>query len=124
MRGQSAYFPRPSLWWQATVQLWSSGALAPALVATAKTFYASCCGISCGVATTSTTLVVSGGCWQAVTTGPSTDRWSIAADVHGSALDLYVLCPAEPIAHDTFTATPTTLTLFSYDTVTTYTKVH
>lgn len=38
VRGQSAYFPRPSLWWQATVQLWNSGALAPALVATAKTF--------------------------------------------------------------------------------------
>jgi ABC-type nitrate/sulfonate/bicarbonate transport system permease component len=38
VRGQSAYFPRPSLWWPATVQLWDSGALAPALVATAKTF--------------------------------------------------------------------------------------
>jgi ABC-type nitrate/sulfonate/bicarbonate transport system permease component len=39
--GRSAYFPRPSLWWNATVRLWDSGTLAPALVATLKTFFLS-----------------------------------------------------------------------------------
>jgi hypothetical protein len=69
-------------------------------------------------------MVITGGCWQTVTTGPTTDRWSVAVDVHGNALDIHVLCPAGlPVEHDTFTATPTTLTLFSGNTVSTFTKV-
>ena len=38
VRGQSAYFPRPSLWWDRTIQLWNVGTLEPAIVATMKTF--------------------------------------------------------------------------------------
>jgi ABC-type nitrate/sulfonate/bicarbonate transport system permease component len=38
VRGQSAYYPRPSLWWDRTVQLWNAGQLEPAIVATVKTF--------------------------------------------------------------------------------------
>jgi ABC-type nitrate/sulfonate/bicarbonate transport system permease component len=38
VRGQSAYFPRPSLWWDRTVQLWNDGTLEPAILATMKTF--------------------------------------------------------------------------------------
>jgi len=36
--GQSAYFPRPSLWWGAVTTLWADGQLGPAVVATLKTF--------------------------------------------------------------------------------------
>lgn len=36
--GQSAYFPRPSLWWGAVKDLWTGGQLGPAVVATLKTF--------------------------------------------------------------------------------------
>jgi ABC-type nitrate/sulfonate/bicarbonate transport system permease component len=35
---QSAYFPRPSLWWDAVGRQWDNGALWPALVATVKSF--------------------------------------------------------------------------------------
>ena len=38
VRGQSAYYPRPSLWWDRTAQLWNAGLLEPAIVATVKTF--------------------------------------------------------------------------------------
>lgn len=36
--GQSAYFPRPSLWWQGIEHEWQSGALKPAIEATLKSF--------------------------------------------------------------------------------------
>lgn len=36
--GQSAYFPRPSLWWHAVVTQWNSGVLGPAIRTTLTTF--------------------------------------------------------------------------------------
>jgi len=36
--GQSAYFPRPSLWWEGIEHEWQSGALKPAIEATLKSF--------------------------------------------------------------------------------------
>lgn len=36
--GKSAYFPRPSLWWQGIEREWQAGALQPAIEATLKSF--------------------------------------------------------------------------------------
>jgi ABC-type nitrate/sulfonate/bicarbonate transport system permease component len=36
--GQSAYYPRPSLWWEGIEHEWQSGALKPAIEATLKSF--------------------------------------------------------------------------------------
>jgi len=36
--GQSAYYPRPSLWWEGIKHEWQSGALKPAIEATLKSF--------------------------------------------------------------------------------------
>lgn len=38
VHGQSAYFPRPSLWWQGIEHEWQSGALKPAIEATLQSF--------------------------------------------------------------------------------------
>jgi sulfonate transport system permease protein len=37
-RGESVYFPRPSLWWEPVKELWVEGVLGPSILATLETF--------------------------------------------------------------------------------------
>jgi len=71
LHGQSAYFPRPSLWWEGIQSLAKSGALWPALAATLKSF-----GLALAVATViGTALGIAIGASQAFdrTLGPLLD---------------------------------------------------